>query len=113
MDQMGSPYVMAHGLGTAVADANTTVTVPESGDYHVWVRTRDWVGQWKTPNTSMQWNSVKTDFPSSFPACLWAVQFDGRTAIRTTKGDWNWETGADRDQVKEIEHIRDYALRGP
>ena len=26
MDQMGSRYVMAHALGTAVADANTTLS---------------------------------------------------------------------------------------
>jgi hypothetical protein len=61
--------------------------------------------------SSMQQDSVKTEFPSFFPGCPWAVQADDRTSIKTTKGDWNWETGADRDQVKEIEHVRDYALR--
>ena len=47
MDQMGSPYAMAHGLGRPVADAVTTVEAPEAGNYRIWVRTRDWVGQWK------------------------------------------------------------------
>ena len=28
MDQMGSPYLLAHGLGRPVADARTTVTFP-------------------------------------------------------------------------------------
>lgn len=61
--------------------------------------------------TSVQWNSQKEETPSTFPACPWAVQFDDQTCVNTTKGDWDWETGADRDQVEEIERIRDYALR--
>jgi hypothetical protein len=43
MDQMGSPFLLAHGLGVPVGDARTAVTVPVRGTYHVWVRTRDWV----------------------------------------------------------------------
>jgi hypothetical protein len=61
--------------------------------------------------TSVQWNSTAERVPSSFPECPWAVQFDGATCIKTNRGDWNWETGAERDQVQEIERIRDYALR--
>jgi hypothetical protein len=49
MDQMGSPYLLAHGLGVPVRDAVTTVTFPEACTYHVWVRTRDWVAPWKAP----------------------------------------------------------------
>lgn len=61
--------------------------------------------------TSVQWNSNTEETPSAFPACPWGVRFDENTCVATTKGDWNWETGADRDQVVEIEQIRDYALR--
>jgi len=43
MDQMGSPYLLAHGMGVPVADATTTSTVPADGSYQVFVRTRDWV----------------------------------------------------------------------
>ncbi len=43
MDQMGSPYLLAHGLGVPVADARTTVEVPAAGSYQLWVRTKDWV----------------------------------------------------------------------
>jgi hypothetical protein len=49
MDQMGSPILLAHGMGTPVADAHTSITVPETAGYHVWVRTRDWVAPWKAP----------------------------------------------------------------
>jgi hypothetical protein len=41
--RMGSPYLLAHGLGRPVADATTTITVAVAGDYHIWVRAKDWV----------------------------------------------------------------------
>ena len=40
---MGSPYLIAHGLGKPVADATTEVTFPKAGDYRLWVRTKNWV----------------------------------------------------------------------
>ncbi|MBI1188755.1 MAG: FAD-dependent oxidoreductase [Alphaproteobacteria bacterium] len=40
--QMGSPYLLAHGLGRPVADASTTILLPDAGDYEVWVRAKDW-----------------------------------------------------------------------
>jgi len=43
MDQMGSPYLLAHGLGKPVANAKTEAEFPEAGVYHVWVRAKDWV----------------------------------------------------------------------
>jgi len=43
IDQMGSPYLMAIGLGTPVDDAVTTVVVPRPGRYRLWARTNDWV----------------------------------------------------------------------
>ena len=49
MDQMGSPFLLAHGLGTPVRDATTTATFPATGTYYVWVRTRDWVAPWHAP----------------------------------------------------------------
>src|SRR3954462_14779376 len=49
MDLMGSPYLLAHGLGEPVKDASGSVGVPAAGGYRVWVRTRDWVAPWKAP----------------------------------------------------------------
>ena len=46
---MGSPYLLAHGLGKPVADAKTTIDFPATGRYTVWVRTKDWVARWKAP----------------------------------------------------------------
>jgi hypothetical protein len=42
IETMGSPYLIAHGMGKPVADASTSVTVPVDGNYQVWVRTIDW-----------------------------------------------------------------------
>ena len=44
---MGSEYLLAHGLGKPVEDAVTRVTFPGTGDYRLWVYTRDWVSPWK------------------------------------------------------------------
>lgn len=49
IEVMGSPYMLAHGIGTPVDDATTTVTFPEPGVYHVHVRTKDWVARWGAP----------------------------------------------------------------
>jgi len=45
--QVGSAYLMAHGMGIPVDDAITTCTVPRAGKWTVWVRTRDWTAPWK------------------------------------------------------------------
>ena len=45
MDQMGSPYLLAHGMGVKVADAETVFDAGENdaGVYSVWARTANWV----------------------------------------------------------------------
>ena len=47
MDLMGSPYLLAHGMGVPVDDASTEVTFPEKGEYYVYVRTYNWTSPWK------------------------------------------------------------------
>lgn len=46
MGNMGSPYLMAHGMGEAVENASTTIKVPRRGTYHVYVRTYNWTSPW-------------------------------------------------------------------
>lgn len=43
---MGSPYLLAHGMGKPVEDASTEVTFPEKGVYYVYLRTYNWVAPW-------------------------------------------------------------------
>lgn len=50
VEQMGSPYLMAHGMGIPVADASSTFQLEEKGNYHIWVRTKNWApGNWDAP----------------------------------------------------------------
>ncbi len=50
VEQMGSPYLMAHGMGKPVANAATEVSVEKAGTYHVWARTKNWApGKWNPP----------------------------------------------------------------
>lgn len=50
IEQMGSPYLLAHGMGTPVANATTRVNAKKGGKYHVWVRTKNWCpGPWDAP----------------------------------------------------------------
>jgi len=80
MDQMGSAYLLAHGLGRPVADAVTEVSFPAAGRYRLWVRTRDWVAPWDAPGA-----------PGKFQ-----VLIDGRPVqeiFGTKSADWHWHDG--------------------
>lgn len=80
MDRMGSPYLLAHGLGVPVKDAVTTVKVTNPGTYRVWVRTRDWVAPWKAPGA-----------PGRFQ-----VLINGRAlpvTFGTEGAEWHWQDG--------------------
>ena len=46
IDAMGSPYLLAHGLGRPVRAATTKIEVKQPGRYRVFVRTLDWVARW-------------------------------------------------------------------
>jgi len=43
VDLMGSPYLLAGGVGKPVADAVTNVEIAQTGRYHLWVRCKDWL----------------------------------------------------------------------
>ena len=78
MDQMGSSYLLAHGLGRPVRDARTSVALPAQGRYRLWVRTRDWV--------------------APHGAGEFAVLIDGREVGRFGKGGsgrWEWWNGGE------------------
>jgi hypothetical protein len=77
---MGSPYLLAHGLGRPVKDATTVVEFPASGRYHVFVRTKDWVARWKAPGQPGKFQLVVNDKPLE-------------TVFGTQGGDWGWQDG--------------------
>ncbi len=84
MEQVGSAYLLAHGMGVPVADAKTEVTVPAAGEYRVWVRTRDWVAPWNGKGA-----------PGRFQ-----VMVNGKAlgvAFGTSGAAWHWQDGGTVD----------------
>jgi hypothetical protein len=79
--QMGSAYIMAHGIGVPVEDAKTTATVPADGAWHVWVRTRDWTAPWKRGTPAGRFKLVVNG--ESLP--------EGGEALGTNGADWAWQ----------------------
>jgi hypothetical protein len=91
IDNMGSPYLLAHGLGRPVKDATTTVELPSTGTYHVFVRTVDWVARWDAKGQ-----------PGRFE-----ISIDGKPlkeTFGTKSADWAWQDGGsvtlDKKQVE-------------
>ena len=75
MDIMGSPYLLAHGIGRPVTDARATITLPSAGEYRVWVRSRNWA----------------EGAPGRFD-----VRIDGKALGKTfgaAQTEWAWEDG--------------------
>ena len=75
MDVMGSPYLLAHGVGRPVPDARAPVSLPAPGDYRVWVRSRNWA----------------EGAPGRF-----TVLVDGKPLGKTfgaAQPEWGWEDG--------------------
>ncbi|MCX7046781.1 MAG: FAD-dependent oxidoreductase [Candidatus Sumerlaeota bacterium] len=43
VQNMGSGYLIAAGVGRPIADASTRVEIPKDGQYRVWVRAKNWI----------------------------------------------------------------------
>ena len=86
MDIMGSPYLLAHGLGVPVADAVANVTFPSTGTYKMWVRTKDWVpGAWDSPGR-FQVLINGAPVPTTFGTIAgWTWQDGGNVTISDTQ----------------------------
>lgn len=82
--QMGGVQLLAHGMGKPVANAKTSFDIPEAGEWHVWVRTRDWCpGEWEAPGR-------------------FKVHVNGK-ALETTFGTeegWAWQSGGSVEITK-------------
>lgn len=79
--QMGSPYLLAHGLGRPVADATTTVGIPAAGDYTVWVRAKDWVPEYHPGRFKLSINGAQLDTVFGANNQDWAWQSAGKVAL--------------------------------
>jgi hypothetical protein len=77
---MGSPYLLAHGLGVPVEDATTTVILPQIGRYRVWVRTKDWVARWQAKGQPGRFQVLVNGQPL-------------KETFGTREADWFWQDG--------------------
>lgn len=83
--EMGSPYLLAHGLGKAVADATTIVTLPKETKFHIWVRTKDWVPRHHPGRFTLSYNNfVIGEFGASGKEG-WCWQYGGTTKVKKEK----------------------------
>ena len=78
---MGSPYLLAHGLGRPVADATTTIQISGSGEYEVWVRAKDWVPSHHPGRftLSIDGSNLQTEFGANGQD--WAWQSAGKVSL--------------------------------
>ncbi len=81
IDIMGSTYLLAHGLGEAVADASTEFDVPADGNYKLYVRTRNWTAYWSDSPTEGTFNVIIDD------------RNEG-TLFGTECSEWHWQQGS-------------------
>lgn len=95
IDQMGSPYLLAVGLGTPVADASTTAAIPRPGKYRLWVRTKDWVPE---------------HHPGKFQVLV-NGQAGAEAFGANVKKHWSWEDGGVYDLSGKVE-LRLHDLTG-
>jgi len=75
---VGSPYLLAHGLGRPVADAQGEIIVATPGEYRVWARTKDWVAHWNVPGT-----------PGRFQLAINGQLLP--TELGTEGAEWHWQ----------------------
>ena len=98
--EMGSPYLLAHGMGIPVASAKTTVEFPAKGEYTVWVRTKNWIpGKWEAPGR-------------------FQLVMDGKTIEKVfgTETGWGWQNGgtveiADKQCTVELKDLTGFEGR--
>lgn len=88
MDLMGSPYLMAHGMGTPVDDAVTEVAFPEKGTYYAYVRTYNWTSPWH-----------KGEGPGKFSLYVGGKRLVSPLGVSGT--DWMWQP-AGKVTIKEL-----------
>lgn len=107
MDCMGSGFLIAHGIGSPVADAVAKVVFLESGTYRVWARTRDWVAPWKRPDTPTTKRAHGT--PGIF-----ALHINGKTVgTFGNEGEhWHWQDGGTIAVDKQDAEITLHDLTG-
>lgn len=106
--QMGSSYLLAHGLGSPLAkDAETSFEVAEEGDYKLLVRTKNWTAFWsegKTPGIFQVIVDGQADAAEFGTGC--------EGATRAQRAAWYWQKGGTYHLAKGTHKIALHDLTG-
>ena len=87
MPNIGSAYIMAHGLGVPVKDAVTEIDADETAVYTFWVRTRDWTAVWGR----------------GLPAGRFTLRVNGSDlpqTLGTNGSEWRWQKAGSAEMRK-------------
>ena len=98
MDQMGSPFLMAHGMGRPVEDASTSVAIPGKGVWHVYVRTWNWCSPWKTKEK-----------PGRFQLSVNGTRLDNELGLGER---WDWEYAGSIEIKEKLNRVTLHDLTG-
>ncbi len=128
MDLMGSPFLLAHGMGRPVVDATTEVRLPGPGVYRIWVRTRNWVAPWNVSGAPGRFQllvdgePLETTFGMEGAQWHWQdggvlrlnevvrialhdlTGFEGRCDAIVLSSDGDWVPPDDPDQLAQLRH---------
>ena len=99
MPNIGSAYIMAHGMGIPVADAETVIEIKDEGVYTFWARTRDWTAVWGRGE----------------PAGRFTLNVDGRAlsaTLGTNGSEWRWQRAGSADLTVGAHRIALHDLTG-
>lgn len=107
MDYMGSPFLLAHGMGIPVKDAITKISFPEIGVFKVWVRTRDWTAPWKN---EVEVNGNEYQPPGRFILLVNGHALD--TTFGTEDAGWHWQYGGEVKITQRENEVRLHDLTG-
>ncbi len=103
IQNIGSSYLLAHGLGNPVKNAVARINLPKAGSYRLWVYTKDWVAAWK-----------KDIAPGVFKILVNGAVSE---VIFGNEGlNWHWQDGGiitvpDREAIIEVADLTGYEGR--
>lgn len=85
---MGSPYLMATGIGKPVEDAIMSINISQGGEYYVWVRDRNWIKKYAPGRFKVLVNSkaLKKEFGAA-PTDKWTWDYGGKVKLKKGKVD--------------------------
>ena len=94
--EMGQPYLMANGVGEAVAPASVSFCVSESGMHRLFVRTKNWCTEHMPDGLILEVDGVRSE----------------HVCAQMHVRDWYFEIGGDFDLAADTHTLKIYDTTG-